>query len=59
MALNGITDYNLPFLDQQDQGLSLNTLIEGERFKFSLSSTTPVKQKREKVAMFIWEAQLH
>ena len=44
MALNGITEYNLPFLDQQDQGLSLNTLIEGERFKFSLSSTTPVKQ---------------
>ena len=45
MALNGITSYNLPFLDQQDQGLSLNTLIEGERFKFSLSSTTPVKQR--------------
>ncbi|MBD1160404.1 hypothetical protein IDG51_03935, partial [Pelagibacterales bacterium SAG-MED14] len=44
MALNGITEYNLPFLDQQDQGLSLNTLIEGERFKFSLSSTTPFKQ---------------
>ena len=47
MALNGITEYNLPFLDQQDQGLSLNTLIEGERFKFSLSSTTPVKQQSE------------
>jgi hypothetical protein len=31
MALNGITEYNLPFLDQQDQGLSLNTLIEGEK----------------------------
>ena len=47
MALNGITNYNLPFLDQNDQGLSLNSLIEGERFKFSLSSTTPVKQKTE------------
>ena len=45
MALNGITDYNLPFLDKQDQGLSLNTLIEGERFKFSLSSTTPLKKQ--------------
>ena len=47
MALNRITNYNLPFLDQNDQGLSLNTLIEGERFKFSLSSTTPVKQQTE------------
>ena len=47
MALNGITEYNLPFLDQQDQGLSLNTLIGSERFKFSLSSTTPVKQQTD------------
>ena len=47
MALNGITNYNLPFLDQNDQGLSLNALIEGERFKFSLSSTTPVKRKNQ------------
>ena len=35
MALNGITDYNLPFLDKNDQGLSLNSLFEGEKFKFS------------------------
>ena len=47
MALNGITSYNLPFLNQQDQGLSLNTLIGSERFKFSLSSTTPVKQQTD------------
>ena len=45
MALNGITDYNLPFLDKNDQGLSLNSLIEGEKFKFSLSTTTPVKKQ--------------
>ena len=44
MALNGITSYNLPFLDQEDRGLSLNTLIGGDKFKFSLSSTTPIKQ---------------
>ena len=47
MILNGITNYNLPFLDQNDQGLSLNSLIEGERFKFSLSSTTPIKQNTD------------
>ena len=47
MALNGITDYNLPFLDKKDTGLSLNTLIEGEKFKFSLSSTTPIKQQTD------------
>ena len=47
MALNGITDYNLPFLDKNDQGLSLNSLIEGEKFKFSLSTTTPVKKRTD------------
>ena len=47
MALNGITEYNLPFLDKKDAGLSLNTLIEGEKFKFSLSSTTPIKQQTD------------
>ena len=47
MALNGITDYNLPFLDKNDQGLSLNSLIEGEKFKFSLSTTTPVKKQTD------------
>ena len=47
MALNGITDYNLPFLDKNDQGLSLNSFIEGEKFKFSLSTTTPVKKQTD------------
>ena len=53
MALNGITSYNLPFLNQQDQGLSLNTLIGSERFKFSLSSTTPVKQQTDSGEVYI------
>ena len=43
-AFNGITDYNLPFLNKNDQGLSLNSMIEFDKFKFSLSTTTPMKQ---------------
>ena len=39
MALNGITDYNLPFLDKKDTGLSLNTLIEGENLNIIFNNT--------------------
>ena len=43
-VFNGITDYNLPFLNKNDQGLSLNSMIEMDKFKFSLSTTTPMKE---------------
>ena len=41
---NGITDYNLPFLNRDDKGLSLNSVIEMEKLKFSISTTTPMKE---------------
>ena len=46
-VFNGITDYNLPFLKQNDKGLSINSLFETDKLKLSLSSTTPVKENDE------------
>ena len=43
-TFNGITDYNLPFLNKNDQGLSLNSIIELDNLKISFSTTTPMKQ---------------
>ena len=47
MALNSITDYNLPFLNTEDKGMSLNSLIDTGKYKFSLSTTTPIKENTE------------
>ena len=47
MALNSITDYNLPFLNTEDKGMSLNSLIDTGKYKFSLSTTTPIKENQE------------
>tara|TARA_B100001057_G_C22775866_1_gene921530 strand:+ start:1 stop:1425 length:1425 start_codon:yes stop_codon:yes gene_type:complete len=47
MALNSITDYNLPFLNPKDKGMSLSSLIDTGKFKFSLSTTTPIKENQE------------
>ena len=41
---NGITDYNLPFLNKDDLGLSLNSMIEMDKLKLSFSTTTPMKE---------------
>ena len=47
MALNSITDYNLPFLSTEDNGMSLNSLIDMGKYRFSLSTTTPIKENQE------------